>query len=178
MKITTQIFLTADTHFGHDKIWQEWGYRQEDFEFEIIKAWNETVSQEDTVLHLGDLTITELEQTRKWTNQLNGKKYLIRGNHDYKLKSWYQKLGFQPIPNAYKRFGYRDGSFIYILFTHEPILELPAGWYNIHEHLHGDIHRDIETTDNHFDVGVDVIGYEPMRPSKILECLKNRANSW
>ncbi|MFN2190710.1 MAG: metallophosphoesterase [Candidatus Promineifilaceae bacterium] len=177
MKITTNIFLTSDTHFGHDKIWQEWGYREEYFELEIIKAWNETVTQEDTVLHLGDLTITGLEATREWTEQLNGNKYLIRGNHDYKPEAWYQDLGFQPIPDAYKRFGYRDGTFMPILFTHEPVLDLPEGWFNIHGHLHGDMHRGIETTDHHFDVGVDVTGYKPVRLSEILDRLKNRTKS-
>jgi calcineurin-like phosphoesterase family protein len=172
MKITTLIYLISDTHFGHNKIWQEWGYREEGFEAEIIKAWNETVSPEDTVLHLGDLALAGFEKTLVWTEQLNGKKYLIRGNHDYKPESWYKDLGFQVIPEAYKQIGYRDGTLMRILFTHEPVLDLPEGWYNIHGHLHGDMHRDIETTNNHFDVGVDVIGYKPVRLSEILDRLK------
>jgi len=172
MKIKTQIFLVADTHLGHDKIWQEWGYREEFFELQIIQAWNETVSPEDTVLHLGDLTLAGFERTLEWTEQLKGKKYLIRGNHDYKPENWYRELGFQTIPDAYKQVGYRDGSLMQILFTHEPVLELPRGWFNIHGHLHGDMHRDIETTANHFDVGMDAIGYKPIRLSTVLDQLK------
>ena len=49
---------------------------------ELIRIWNETVSMEDEVYHLGDVSLTTPEKTLNVLNRLNGKIYLIRGNHE------------------------------------------------------------------------------------------------
>lgn len=172
MKITPNIFLTADTHFGHSKIWDTWGHRKEGFEEEVIENWNVVVGKHDVLLHLGDLTLTNKEKTIGWTSQLRGRKYLIRGNHDSGSDTWYRDCGFEVIPNAYQRFGQKDGSYIHVLFTHEPVLGLLKGWFNIHGHLHGDKHRGIDTTPSHYDVGMDACGLKPVKLSEILADFK------
>lgn len=58
---------------------------------EIKQDWNERVSGDDIVLMSGDMSwALKLEEATKdldYLNSLNGKKIIIRGNHDYWWKS-------------------------------------------------------------------------------------------
>lgn len=170
MKITPSIFLTSDTHFGHSKIVTAgWGVRKETFNEDIIEAWNSVVTRDDIVLHLGDLTMANKETTLKWTSQLKGRKYLILGNHDNSSISWFKDVGFTVIPNAHKRFKDKYENWFDVIFTHEPVWNLPKGWFNIHGHLHGNMHRGRQPNEfQYFDVGVDAIGYKPKRLYELL----------
>jgi calcineurin-like phosphoesterase family protein len=48
----------------------------------IVKQWNSVTKQDDTVYILGDLSFSKGERTNELLKKLNGKKYLILGNHD------------------------------------------------------------------------------------------------
>jgi calcineurin-like phosphoesterase family protein len=48
----------------------------------LIKTWNQTVSDDDEVYHLGDVSLTNQDKTMDIINRLNGKIYLIKGNHE------------------------------------------------------------------------------------------------
>lgn len=173
MKIKPDIFLTSDTHFGHTRLWQEWG-RKENFEEIIIENWNKLVKKDDIVLHLGDLSLANKEKTKFWTSRLNGRKYLIRGNHDSNSDSWYKECGFDTIPNALKHFGLKDDTYMKVLFTHIPEPNLPEGWFNVHGHLHGDKHRgEAPNKIQYYDVGVDACDFKPIRLWQVLGELKN-----
>lgn len=166
MKITPNIWLTSDTHFGHDKVVTTFHLREQGFEEQIIERWNRVVGKHDIVLHLGDLTMVGKEQTRKWTQQLRGRKYMILGNHDNRSAGWFKDVGFQVIPPAfYIPNPYGPKRFI---FTHEPVLPLPENWYNIHGHLHGNSHRKVTTTTSHIDVGVDCFNLTPVLLKDVL----------
>ena len=63
----SEIWITSDTHFGHDKdfIWGARGFENiEQHNQEIIKRWNEVVKKDDIVYHLGD----GMFKTTEWTN--------------------------------------------------------------------------------------------------------------
>lgn len=78
------IFYIADTHLDHPDI-LKWcsdtrPYKDVDeMNEDIAKVWNDTVSKKDEVRIIGDFAF---KNHRKWTNRLNGKKFLILGNHD------------------------------------------------------------------------------------------------
>lgn len=55
---------------------------------ELIKSWNDVVGEEDEVYHLGDVSLTNPDKTHEILQRLNGKIYLITGNHE---KSTLQK---------------------------------------------------------------------------------------
>ena len=89
-------FFTADHHFGHTNILKyEDGLRRnanggrfqtvEDMDTYLVDQWNATVSPDDTVYHLGDISYkyATIEQVLPF---LNGKIYLIVGNHDPMFK--------------------------------------------------------------------------------------------
>lgn len=167
MKITPNLWLTSDTHFGHDKVVNTFHLREWGFEEDIITNWNNLVGKKDIVLHLGDLTMVGKEQTQKWTRQLRGRKYLIKGNHDNRTDSWYADCGFTVIPPVF----YIPNQFKpeRVIFTHEPVLDLPQNWYNIHGHLHGNSHRKVITTPSHIDVGVDCWELTPLTLGNVLK---------
>lgn len=81
----SRIFLTSDTHFGHN---QEFLYGSRGFDSiqehdkAIIENWNKVVSPEDVVYHLGDVMLNDNEHGMECLRQLNGHINIIRGNHD------------------------------------------------------------------------------------------------
>ncbi len=173
MRIRPSIFVVSDTHFGHAKMVDIWGVRRENHNEEMIRVWNDTIKNDDVVLHLGDLTMVNKEATKAFTLKLNGRKYLIRGNHDGNSDTWYKQCGFEVIPAAFQRFGQKDGSWMPVMFTHEPVYDLQKGWFNVHGHLHGDMHRgNVPNGDFYFDAGVDANEFKPVALFEILAKFK------
>ena len=81
----SKIFLTSDTHFGHDRefLWGPRGFtNSQEHDEAVIKNWNETVSPDDIVYHLGDLMLGDNAHGIECVKRLNGHIKLIRGNHD------------------------------------------------------------------------------------------------
>lgn len=172
MRIRPSIFLTADTHFGHAKL-LAFG-RQENFVDDIVRNWNEVVHKHDIVLHLGDLTFMNKEQTKEITLKLHGKKYIILGNHDDDTDKWYADCGFTVIPASLLNYKNKYDKWYNILFTHIPVHPLPEGWYNIHGHMHGrSTHRIDQFPDvaRRFDVGVDANEFTPVRLYDVINKL-------
>lgn len=174
MKIGLNTFLIADTHFGHNKMVDVWGNRKETHNEDMIEAWNSIVGKHDVVLHLGDLTMVGKEKTKSWTDQLNGKKYLIRGNHDGASDSWYRDVGFETLPAAFQIFRDKYNNYQSVLFTHIPVRDMPSWWFNIHGHLHGGNHRGSLNSTQHFDVGADPLEFKPIQLSEVLSILKEK----
>jgi calcineurin-like phosphoesterase family protein len=170
MKLTPTTFIIADTHFYHKNIVAYEG-RPEDYNELIVRNWNHLVTKKDTVLHLGDLHLTNFTAAYKIISKLNGHKYLIRGNHDGASETHYHKLGFEIIEPIYKRFTNSHGTST-LLFTHEPVQGLPEKWFNVHGHIHLNQHRDIPLTKRHINMSVEVIDYTPVPLYDILSKIK------
>ena len=84
------IYALADLHLClscPDKsmaiFWPAW----EDYVARIKENWENTVTEEDTVLVPGDISwatyIDEAEEDFRYLSDLPGRKLLCRGNHDY-----------------------------------------------------------------------------------------------
>lgn len=81
----SKIFVTSDTHFGHDRefLWGPRGFANyRDHDEYIIKQWNSVVGPNDIVYHLGDVMLGDNEYGMSCLRQLNGIIYIIPGNHD------------------------------------------------------------------------------------------------
>lgn len=79
------IFFTADTHFGHANVlkYDNRPFNTADEMNEaLIANWNRVVGTNDTVYHLGDVSMLRPEKTKEILDRLNGKIHLIRGNHE------------------------------------------------------------------------------------------------
>lgn len=94
-------YITADTHFGHTNInlyepsrvskAQTEGY--DTFDEYMIDTWNDTVRDNDEVLHLGDFAFKD---NYKIAEKLKGNITLIVGNYDKKEHIiFYKKLGWK-----------------------------------------------------------------------------------
>ena len=75
-------FVIADTHFSHQKIIE---YCNRPFkslwemDHNLIKLWNESVSNKDYVFMLGDFAFGK-DAVKEITPMLNGRKILVKGN--------------------------------------------------------------------------------------------------
>jgi calcineurin-like phosphoesterase family protein len=98
-------FVISDTHFGHTNSWEKFKLADgsplrpftstEEMDETMIERWNAKVKPSDTVYHLGDVVIN-----KKYLNlvsRLNGRKILIRGNHDIFGDDDYYNVGFEQI---------------------------------------------------------------------------------
>ncbi len=80
-------FFTSDTHFNHANIIRFCNRPFKDVEQMnevMITNWNNAISKDDTVFHLGDFCLGGAAEWTKILDRLNGKIYLIMGNHDLK----------------------------------------------------------------------------------------------
>ena len=84
------IYAISDLHlaFGApEKNMNVFGAKWQEYEEKIKKNWLENVKDEDVVIMSGDFSwATYLEDSKKdfdFLNSLPGKKYLLKGNHDY-----------------------------------------------------------------------------------------------
>jgi calcineurin-like phosphoesterase family protein len=151
-----RMFVTTDTHFGHRAMVEKLRVRDPEYEETIIRNWTSMVSKEDMVIHLGDLFLASVDIWHKLAGQLPGRKILVLGNHDRKPISWYLRNGFDFCCNTFvwRMYGLK------ILFSHAPVLE--GGFdLNIHGHLHGNTHHDIECDNRHYAFALEETGYQP-----------------
>jgi len=170
MKLTPQFFIISDLHLGHANIIKYCNRPKENNQM-IINNWNKVVGKRDMVLCLGDLSLTNKQKTIELCSKLKGNKFLIRGNHDGQSVSWYKDCGFTVVEPIYKMFKDKYDKRYHVLFTHEPVVELPKGWFNIHGHIHAGVHRDYDLTERHFNLSVEAIDYTPKRLYEILKAV-------
>ena len=115
------LYAIADLHLplGIDKPMNIFGKSWENYVNRLEENWQNTVSQEDTVVLAGDFSwATYLEESKKdfeFLNKLNGRKIMLKGNHDYwwgtlsKLKEFTEKNGFSNIEFLQNNsFSYKD----------------------------------------------------------------------
>lgn len=86
----TERFTISDTHFGHEKCCTV--FKREDgsplrpfasadeMDEAIVQNWNAKIGPKDKIYHLGDVAIAR--RSLKTLARLNGRKVLVRGNHD------------------------------------------------------------------------------------------------
>lgn len=80
-----RIFVTSDTHFGHDRdfLYGPRGFSSvKESDEEIIRRWNSIVRPDDIVYLLGDVMLNDNDNGINCLSRLNGKIKLVFGNHD------------------------------------------------------------------------------------------------
>jgi calcineurin-like phosphoesterase family protein len=165
-----KIFLTADMHFGHTNIIK---YENrpfmgaDDMDDAIIKKWNKVVSKSDTVIVAGDVSFYKKEKTAEIVQNLNGKKILIKGNHDQRNNAWWAEAGFDEVssyPIIYKE---------WFVIQHEPpyYYNDATPYFYIYGHVHGsEMYKTI--TKQTACVCVERWDYAPVELEKIIELAK------
>jgi calcineurin-like phosphoesterase family protein len=176
-------FIISDTHFFHfkekngiivDNTIARYCDRPSNWEELIITNWNNVVKDDDTVLHLGDLTFGNIERTAAITRNLKGRKFLLKGNHDRRSIKWFDEVGFTLLKHP---FMVDCGSFK-IMFSHKPSFDLPKGTANIHGHWHNKSHFVAYRQGNlYINVSVEKINYSPIRMNNLMYISESRSES-
>ena len=176
----SKIFLTSDTHFGHDRefLWGPRGFTSsQEHDEAVIKNWNETVSAEDTVYHLGDLMLGDNLYGIECVKRLNGHIKLIRGNHDTDAR-W--KL-YEKLPNVelvgwadvikYKKYNFYLSHHPTLTSNLEKAPHLRMHLINLYGHTHqmGKFYQDMPYM---FHVGLDSNNNKPILLDDAIELMK------
>ena len=160
-----KIFFIADTHFWSEKIFH---YENRPFESidemdeVLIKNRNAVISDNDIVYHLWDIWEASV------ISKLNGKKYLVKWNHDGKDNGYYRKLWFievYDIPVIFQDFW---------ILSHEPLyVNKNMPYANIFAHVHLDP-KYKTVSEQSFCVSCDRIGFKPISFAEIKSEINNQ----
>ena len=170
------IFFTSDTHFWHENILKFCNRpfsSIEEMNDTIINNWNSVVKENDIVFHLGDFCFCGSDKFKELIEKLNGRIYLILGNHDWKtIKQWHATK----FEGVYQQMCIKiDGKKIYL--NHFPFLCYAGTYYRLEDavwQLFGHVHssdKNKNGLDNQrlsmlfptqYDVGVDNNNYIPI----------------
>jgi calcineurin-like phosphoesterase family protein len=108
-----KVFASSDHHFYHKNIIK---YAERPFDFEdencvidnaklMIERHNSVVSNDDIALLVGDLSAGlrgRQDHFQQLLALLNGKKILVRGNHDHQPDEFYKEAGFIDVVEYFK----------------------------------------------------------------------------
>jgi calcineurin-like phosphoesterase family protein len=165
------IYFTSDLHAFHKNIIESDKLPFKDlheYREYIIKVWNETIQPDDEVYLLGDVTVGGTNgQIHEFLLRLNGKKYLIQGNHDHRtiMKCAYLRDCFEWI-RWHHTFDYGKQRFH---LYHCPI----ESWFNMTAmkciHLHGHSHGKSRTLDRRMDVGFKACNFRIYSIEEIIK---------
>ncbi len=163
----SKIFFIADTHFGDEKIIK---YENRPFgnvremDEELIKRWNAVVAWEDEVYVLGDFGADGYEG--EVLAKLQGRKYLVKGNHDTKSNAEYRRWGFDEVydhPVIIENFWILSHDALYVN-TNMP-------YANLFGHVHN--HPMIKDySSQHYCVSVERLNYTPLDFEVIKEKIR------
>lgn len=164
------IYFTADTHWSHNNIITLCNRPFEhihEMNKKLIENWNSVVQPEDTVYHLGDIAFKNTTIFHKLKDTLNGKIYLVKGNHDGAFLKWNQQHHFVEVLGDLYEFWYEKQYFV---LSHYPLLSWHwmerAKSINLHGHCHGNVHIK---QNNQYDVGIDYNNFTPISIEKFLK---------
>jgi len=157
------LFLTADTHFGHAGMCQflnadgskvrPWD-NVEEMDEALVEQWNKTVRPKDKVYHLGDVVINR--KALSTLDRLNGDLVLIKGNHDIFKLSDYTKY-FRDI----RAYHILDRICLSHIPQHPDSIARFRG--NVHGHLHaGQVMLDGQIDTRYKCVCVEQTNYAPI----------------
>jgi len=181
-------YVVSDTHFFHDNIIRycnrPWCNNPKYHEYDrpcphcdinkmnddMVENWNTNVSKDDVVIHLGDYAFLSRkrsvykEHIKHLTSKLNGKIYLVKGNHDRRGKKWFEDVGITLVKPFITR--YKTKTF---LFIHKPIVIESKDIIPIFGHWHNKAPL-VWSQDGkfYFNVSVENTNYRPIRLSSIL----------
>lgn len=199
-------YYIADLHFWHRALNEHMDCRGfdsvEDMNAHIIEQWNKKVRKNDEVVILGDFSWGNAQQTQEVLEQLNGRLYLIVGNHDRFLEDKkFDSSRFVWI----KQYAELNENRRKVVLSHYPIACYNGQYrkdedgnpktYMLHGHIHKtqdqqliDFFEEYVKSQSHVSIGGDIetipchfincfcmySNYQPMTLDEWLEIDKNR----
>jgi calcineurin-like phosphoesterase family protein len=182
-----RVFFTSDTHFYHSNIINFCGRPFKNVEVmneTLIANWNSVVGPDDIVFHLGDFCLGGSAEWTNILNRLNGKIYLIVGNHDIKnLRQGYYSLFEHIAMQMHIEVGKQK-----IYLNHCPFL-CYGGAYRDTWQLFGHVHTSKQNTGidaprlhmlfpTQYDVGVDNNNFTPVSFEEVKRIIERQVEQF
>ena len=174
-----KVWFTGDTHFGHKNVIQYCSRPFNDVQHMnecMITNWNDCIGEDDIVFHLGDFAF--VKEPSKIIKQLNGKIYLIPGNHDKGILEE-SKSVFAPPLTLLTKFRVMDSitevdiqvedekmRFVLCHYAMRVWNKSHYGAIHLYGHSHGTLPDYPESRS--MDVGVDCHNYTPISLDDVL----------
>lgn len=188
-------YVVSDTHFYHDNIVKysgrdrqiesltECGQPVLDHNEYMVEKWNSVISDDDAILHLGDLFCWFGGGVEKFEAnilpRLSGDKYLIIGNHDKGSRKEYERMGFKIVCPFTRKLKGRKVSFDHYPWAYD------ESYFPNEIRIHGHIHNNgypitknwregsVPNRLGQINVSVEMIEYTPVLVTDLL--LRSRA---
>ena len=180
-------FVISDHHLGHTNSWEKFKLEDgsplrpftstEEMNETMIERHNAKVKQQDTVYFLGDVVINK--KYLELVKRMNGRKILIRGNHDIFKDEDYREVGFEQL-HGVRVF---VDKFILSHIPLHPDCVSERFRVNVHGHLHANqvmswqvIDEDIvyKPDPRYLCVCVEQTDYTPLHFDEVEERIQDR----
>lgn len=179
------LFFTSDHHFFHKNIIQYCNRPFSDIQEmhrELIKRWNDTIAPRDTVYVLGDFCFGKSTALIETAKKLNGRKILIRGNHDKQKLHALNEAFFDVHDELTINLGGKAWKLSHYPYIPDENEILAGKEYRFLEKrpkkttpylLHGHVHQAWKCKDDMINVGVDVWNFFPVSETQLLDEVNN-----
>lgn len=168
LKAEMSTFLIADPHFGHANIIRYCGRPFADvseMDSTLRDCWNATVKPGDDVIVLGDFAYrTPPDRLRRLFDSLFGRKHLIVGNHDDQNTL---DLPWASPPRDLVSMAIDSQRVVLCHYALRTWPGIRRGALMLFGHSHGRLPGNSQS----MDIGVDVMGWAPVRLSAIKQRL-------
>lgn len=164
-----KVFITSDNHIRHKNILKHCpgrmiagGFGPYDLVSHdkwMIDTWNKTVGKKDIVYICGDFTFMSPDDAKKTLSKMNGRKFLILGNHDKSvdhLTNYFEQIiQMKEVVFKKEHWDFLEEDFR-IFLCHYAMVVWPSKHYGVamvHGHSHGRLDK---YNNSHPDLRVDV----------------------
>jgi calcineurin-like phosphoesterase family protein len=165
------VWFTSDTHFGDPRVLRidKRPFRTvSEHDDALMALWNETVSADDEVWHLGDFALHgQADRIENLLASLNGRKHLVSGNNDG--PATLSASGWASV-QAYAELNLDGTAVVMCHYAFRTWKNMGRGWVDLHGHSHG----KLKPQTRQFDVGVDAWDYRPVGLETILRARRRR----
>jgi len=180
-------FVVSDHHLGHQNSWEKFKLEDgsplrpfssnEEMNETMIERHNAKVKEQDTVYFLGDVVINK--KYLELVKRMNGRKILVRGNHDIFKDEEYREVGFEQL-HGVRVF---VDKFILSHIPLHPDCVTERFRVNVHGHLHANqvmswqvIDEDIvyKPDPRYLCVCVEQTDYTPLHFDEVEERIQDR----
>lgn len=174
------IWFTSDWHGGHANILK---YAERPFadldvmHRELTLRYRMCIDPKDDVYFLGDLWLGKDDAVlRALYEPLPGRKFFVRGNHDWSRATRVLRTFMTEVPNGHElTYEPEEGRSATFVLRHKPTGLAPfqagAGMWLLHGHTHRQW-GEARTGPRSLDVGVDSHAYAPLNAPEVLDELR------
>jgi calcineurin-like phosphoesterase family protein len=174
-------YFTSDTHFDDPYAIQYFNRpfkTVNEMNRAMVENWNRVVTENDTVYHLGDFTLENIDHFTKWTSRLHGIIKILPGSHDQPwLRDFAASDRVQVIPPlvSLEFPEMMSENFPQVIVLCHYSMQV---WDRSNQgswHLFGHSHGKLKGIGRSFDVGMDCTGFTPVSLQEVASKMARMA---